>query len=81
MNEQIDKLAYTAGMYCDGTPDSWDSETIEKFGLAIVSDILQMVEGHQKRWAENFYNRDIGVNLAPGAEWIANDIKSRYGIK
>ena len=36
MNEQIDKIAYNTGMYCDGTPDSWDSAAIEKFAQQIV---------------------------------------------
>ena len=36
MNEQIDKIAYNTGMYCDGTPDSWDSAAIEKFAQQII---------------------------------------------
>jgi hypothetical protein len=36
MNEHIDKIAYNTGMYCDGTPDSWDSAAIEKFAQQIV---------------------------------------------
>jgi hypothetical protein len=36
MNELIDKIAYNTGMYCDGTPDSWDSTAIEKFAQQIV---------------------------------------------
>jgi hypothetical protein len=40
MNEVIDKLAYTHGMYCDGTPDSWDSEAIENFAKAIIKECI-----------------------------------------
>ena len=36
MNELIDKIAYNTGMYCDGTPDSWDSAAIEKFAHQII---------------------------------------------
>jgi hypothetical protein len=36
MNEHIDKIAYNTGMYCDGTPDSWDSAAIEKFAQQII---------------------------------------------
>ena len=36
MNEQVDKIAYETGMYCDGTPDSWDSAAIEKFARGII---------------------------------------------
>jgi hypothetical protein len=41
MNETIDKLAYQHGMYCDGTPDSWDSEAINNFALAIVEECIK----------------------------------------
>jgi hypothetical protein len=43
MNETIDKLAYTHGMYCDGTPDSWDSEAINNFALAIVEECIKAI--------------------------------------
>jgi hypothetical protein len=36
MNERIHTLAEEAGLYCDGTPDAWDQEAIEKFAQLIV---------------------------------------------
>ena len=44
MNELIDKIAYNTGMYCDGTPDSWDSAAIEKF----AQQIIQLCIDHAK---------------------------------
>ena len=44
MHEQIDKIAYNTGMYCDGTPDSWDSEAIEKFAQQIVQLCIDEVK-------------------------------------
>lgn len=44
MNEIIDKLAYQHGMYCDGTPDSWDSEAINNFAIALVKECITAVE-------------------------------------
>ena len=44
MNDQIDKIAYNAGMYCDGTPDSWDSAAINKF----AQQIIQLCIDHAK---------------------------------
>jgi len=36
MNERIHTLAEEAGLYCDGTPDAWDQEAIERFAELIV---------------------------------------------
>ena len=37
-DEQIDKCAYRTGMWCDGTPDSWDMEAIRNFARAILRE-------------------------------------------
>lgn len=47
MNEIIDHIAYHAGMYCDGTPDSWDSETIEKFAQGIIRECFETILDHK----------------------------------
>jgi len=36
MNERIHVLAEEAGLYCDGTPDAWDQEAIERFAQLIA---------------------------------------------
>ena len=36
MKEIIHILAEEAGLYCDGTPDNWDKEAIERFAELIV---------------------------------------------
>jgi len=43
MNEHIHNLAEEAGLYCDGTPDSWDQEAIEKFTQLIVRECVTIV--------------------------------------
>jgi hypothetical protein len=35
-DEEIDDCAYETGMWCDGTPDAWDSEAIKNFAKAIL---------------------------------------------
>ena len=49
MNEQVDKIAYNTGMYCDGTPDSWDSAAIDKF----AQQIIQLCIDHAKNTDSN----------------------------
>ena len=36
MNKRIHVLAEEAGLYCDGTPDAWDQEAIERFAQLIA---------------------------------------------
>ena len=40
MNERIHTLAEEAGLYCDGTPDAWDQEAIERFAELIVRECI-----------------------------------------
>ena len=50
MNERIHTLAEEAGLYCDGTPDAWDQEAIEKFAQLIVqecADIAYVADPYQ----------------------------------
>jgi hypothetical protein len=35
-DEEIDTCAYETGMWCDGTPDAWDTEAIHNFARAIL---------------------------------------------
>ena len=37
MKERIHTLAEEAGLYCDGTPDAWDQEAIEKFAALVAA--------------------------------------------
>lgn len=57
MNKKIDDLAYWAGLYADGTPDSWDSEALEKFARSLVEDICREIR------EKSFVLRD--VDFAP----------------
>jgi hypothetical protein len=44
MNERIHTLAEEAGLYCDGTPDAWDQEAIQRFAQLIVNECLNNME-------------------------------------
>jgi hypothetical protein len=44
MNERIHTLAEEAGLYCDGTPDAWDQEAIEKFAELIVMECAKTIQ-------------------------------------
>lgn len=40
MNSRIHIFAEQAGLYCDGTPDSWDGEATEKFAKLIINGCI-----------------------------------------
>jgi hypothetical protein len=50
----IDRLAYETGMWCDGTPDNWDTETINNFAEEIVKEAYRVVTR----------NPNLGTSLA-----------------
>ena len=81
MNDIIDKFAYTAGLWCDGTPDSWDSNAIDEFAHMILHDVLDIIEEHRVKFNSNYIAGSQGTNLAPAAEWIASAIKAKYEIQ
>ena len=37
MNKSIQTLAEEAGLHCDGTPDAWDLEAIERFAALVAA--------------------------------------------
>jgi len=37
MNKSIQTLAEEAGLHCDGTPDAWDLEAIERFAAFVAA--------------------------------------------
>ena len=59
MNEQIDKIAYSTGMYCDGTPDSWDSAAIEKFSQQIIQLCIDQAKITDSRCAYTTFQKGI----------------------
>lgn len=77
MNETIDKLAYTHGMYCDGTPDSWDSEAINNFALAIVNECISAAEATRP----NHVRTTFDDAMAKGTiQSVVESIKNRFGL-
>jgi len=59
MNEQIDKIAYNTGMYCDGTPDSWDSAAIEKFAQQIIQLCIDQAKNTDSTCAYTTFQQGI----------------------
>ena len=59
MNEQIDKIAYQTGMYCDGTPDSWDSAAIEKFAHGVIQLCIEYASDKQSHCAYTTFQQGI----------------------
>jgi hypothetical protein len=78
MNPIIDKLAYQTGMYCDGTPDSWDSEAINNFANAIIEDVLNTVQEYGDIQLKKWQDHTTGDNQKPAAERIYQLIRERY---
>ena len=76
MNERIKELIKEADAKCSETHGVFDEILAE----VILKDVLELVEEHRVKFSENWSKRLYGNNLAPGAEWIYNAIKHRYGL-
>ena len=68
MNERIHTLAEEAGLYCDGTPDAWDQEAIERFAELIVQECAELFEV------------EYGQTEVSGNE-VARVLKQHFGIE
>lgn len=78
MNETIDRLAYTHGMYCDGTPDSWDSQAIENFGKAIVKECIDTMHKFDRG---DMMKTTFDKSLIEGTLYRAEKaIKDKFGL-
>jgi len=72
MNERIHTLAEEAGLYCDGTPDAWDQEAIEKFAELIVKECVGVVN---KRYMGDNNREDMEVRRC------VEDLKRHFGVE
>ena len=77
MNETIDKLAYQHGMYCDGTPDSWDSEAIENFAIAIVKECISAAETAQLSHIRTTFDNAMAQGTIQS---VVESIKNKFGL-
>ena len=59
MNEKIRRLAYEQGLYSQGTPDSWDEEALENFGMKIVEECINAIKNTDTRHAYTTYDKDM----------------------
>ena len=61
---KIDDFAYQSGLYCDGTPDSFDSKAIESFAEKILSDVLNIVMNTDiRKWTYTTYDKDMAESI------------------
>jgi Fe-S cluster assembly iron-binding protein IscA len=60
MNELVHDLATEAGLYCDGTPDSFDSGAVERFAKLVIQKSAEYLKGcdcdFEAEQLEEFWN-------------------------
>jgi hypothetical protein len=61
MNERIHILAEQAGLYCDGTPDAWDQEAIERFAQLIAKECVYWIKKDFED-EEYCYKKSVYIN-------------------
>ena len=59
MRDIIFDHAYKTGMLCDGTPDAWDDNAIDKFALSIVAECIDAVKNTGTKGALTTYEVDL----------------------
>ena len=52
MNKMIDRFAYASGLYCDGTPDSFDDEAITKHTQYVIAHIIERMNEMSDRYPD-----------------------------
>jgi len=81
MKEHIHTLAEEAGLYCDGTPDAWDQEAIQRFAQLIVRECIEkittydLVPGHSAKWEDI---HDIHARLLQD---LGEELKQHFGVE
>jgi len=61
---KIDAFAYDSGLWCDGTPDSFDSKAIESFAEKILSDVLNIVMNTDiRKTTLTTYDKDMAESV------------------
>lgn len=69
MNKIIHELALYAGLYCDGTPDSFDTEAVEAFATLWTKYLIEQVynaltDDPDQAAVMGYYNAMTAMNLA-----------------
>ena len=61
---KIDTFAYEAGLWADGTPDSFDTRAIELFAEKILSDVLNIVmDTDVRKHTYTTYDKDMAESI------------------
>lgn len=77
MNEIIDQLAYYHGMYCDGTPDSWDSNAINNFAIAIINECIITAESVRPGHVRTTFDDAMSKGTI---QCVVEAIKNKFGL-
>lgn len=60
--DNIHELAIESGLYSDGTPDSFDTEAVEKFTLLIIQKCVTIMRNNEKLPPGFFYPKDVNTH-------------------
>jgi len=78
MNKHIENLAYKAGMFCDGTPDTWDQLAINNFALNIINDVLKHIDtAPTQQLIATTYDLQL---VTATKQQITKYIRTQYGL-
>jgi hypothetical protein len=78
MNKHIEDLAYKTGMFCDGTPDSWDTNAINDFALCIINNVIDNInQTPTQQLTATTYDLQL---VTATKQRITKYLKEQYGI-
>lgn len=60
--DNIHDLAIEAGLYCDGVPDSFDTEAVEKFTLLLINKCVTIMRNNEKLPKGFLYPKDANTH-------------------
>jgi hypothetical protein len=75
MLDNVADMAIRAGLFCDGTPDSFDEQAINLFTQYVVGECLSIIESN-KEYAQN--KRWPATELADVCTF---EIERTFGVK
>ena len=59
MREKILHQAYLKGLYAQGTPDSWDEESLYQFGKYLIDECIDAIKQMDTLKGRTTYDVDI----------------------
>jgi hypothetical protein len=62
MKDNVHNLAITAGLYCDGTPDSFDTAAVEKFTLLLIEQCVTIMRENERIPEGFLYPKNVNIH-------------------